>query len=183
MRFFDFATLLAGALPLASSVQASDINLPARNPWAADGPYPMSHPNPAQTDVTIVRGPTQGKKLSLADAKMVPLVWCSAPIVKKIGGDTVVIAGNPHGLLKIVATGEDFELVSTMPYPGTEGAHTDVTPAKIDASIARIDEKRRKKQDWRLLFKAGFITTLLEDGDLLLGGFFGVKRFDVGQLR
>jgi hypothetical protein len=29
----------------------------------------------------------------------------------------------------------------------------------------------------------GGITTLLEDGDLLLGGFFTVKRFDVGHLR
>jgi len=29
----------------------------------------------------------------------------------------------------------------------------------------------------------GGITTLLEDGDLLLGGLFTVKRFDVGHLR
>jgi hypothetical protein len=29
----------------------------------------------------------------------------------------------------------------------------------------------------------GGITTLLEDGDLLLGGFFSVKRYDIGHLR
>ena len=29
----------------------------------------------------------------------------------------------------------------------------------------------------------GGITTLLSDGDLLLGGFFAVKRYDVGHLR
>ena len=29
----------------------------------------------------------------------------------------------------------------------------------------------------------GGITTLLEDGDLLLGGFFAVKRYDIGHLR
>jgi len=29
----------------------------------------------------------------------------------------------------------------------------------------------------------GGITTLLDDGDLLLGGFFAVKRYDVGHLR
>ena len=29
----------------------------------------------------------------------------------------------------------------------------------------------------------GGITTLLEDGDFLLGGFFAVKRYDVGHLR
>ncbi len=147
MRLFDWLAppVLTGLLLLiAPSVQASEPSLPARNPWAADGPYPMSHHNPAQTDVTIVQGPTQGKKLTRADAEWVPLVWCSAPIVKKIGEDTVVIAGNPHGLLKIVATGEDFELVSSMPYPGTEGVHTDITPEKIEASIARIDYKRRR---------------------------------------
>ena len=29
----------------------------------------------------------------------------------------------------------------------------------------------------------GGITTRLDDGDLLLGGFFAVKRYDVGHLR
>ena len=29
----------------------------------------------------------------------------------------------------------------------------------------------------------GGITTLLEDGDLLLGGFFSVKRYNIGHLR
>jgi len=29
----------------------------------------------------------------------------------------------------------------------------------------------------------GGITTLLEDGDLLLGSFFAVKRYDIGHLR
>ena len=28
----------------------------------------------------------------------------------------------------------------------------------------------------------GGITTLLDDGDLLLGGFFSVKRYDIGHL-
>ena len=29
----------------------------------------------------------------------------------------------------------------------------------------------------------GGVTTLLEDGDLLLGGFFALKRYDIGHLR
>ncbi len=29
----------------------------------------------------------------------------------------------------------------------------------------------------------GGIATLIEDGDLLLGGFFAVKRYDIGHLR
>ncbi|MDG2049502.1 MAG: hypothetical protein P8M78_05020, partial [Myxococcota bacterium] len=37
-----------GSPALASSPFAT----PARNLWLADGPYPMSHHNPAQTDVS-----------------------------------------------------------------------------------------------------------------------------------
>jgi hypothetical protein len=150
--------LLSGIAPSGS---ASNVNAPAPNPWAASGPYPMSHHNPAQTDVSIVEGPTRGKKLELADARLVPVVWCSAPIVKQVGDDTIVIAGTPHGLAKIKATGEDFTLIARTPYPGVDD-HADVTPEKIDASIARIDEKRRKKQDWRLLFNAGLMLWQLE---------------------
>lgn len=81
-----------------------------------------------------------------------PLVWCSAPTYKRIGGDTVVIASNPTGLIKIRASGEDFSLVSNVPYPGREQVHAEVTNEKIMAAMANIDEKRRNKQDWRLLF-------------------------------
>jgi hypothetical protein len=141
---------------------AQDIALPSPHPWAADGPYPMSHHNSGQTDVTVVDGPTKGKKLTRADVKTVPVVWCSAPIVKKVGDHTTVIAGTPHGLAKIDATGEAFDLVSFMPYPGLEEEHTDVTHEDIAWHMDRIDEKRRKKQDWRLLFHSAYMLWGLE---------------------
>jgi len=65
---------------------AGDAALPQRNAFAADGPYPMSHHNPGQTDVTIIEGPTRGKQLTRFEARTVPVIWCSAPIVKKVGG-------------------------------------------------------------------------------------------------
>ncbi len=149
--------LVGSLLTIALAANAADINLPAKNPWAATGPYPMSHHNPAQTDVSIVDGPSVGKKLTRDDAKTVPVTWCSAPIVKKVGDETIVIAGTPIGLVKIKATGEDFEWVSTMPYPGLEGEHDDVTSETITGVMTRIDEKRRKKQDWRLLFQSALM--------------------------
>jgi hypothetical protein len=153
---------ILASLFLPAGFVAADIALPKTNPWAAAGPYPMSHHNPAQTDVTVVAGPTRGKKLELTDAKTVPVVWCSAPIVKKVGKHTTVIAGTAHGLAKIDATGEAFDLVSFMPYPGIEEEHTDVTHEDIAWHRERIDEKRRRKQDLRLLFHSAYMLWSLE---------------------
>ena len=75
------------------SLVSSKFATPARNPWLADGPYPMSHHNPAQTDVSTEHGATQGKDLVAADVKTVPVTWSSSPLVKKVGGGTTVIAG------------------------------------------------------------------------------------------
>ena len=146
----------------AEAGQAAQAALPAPHPWAAAGPYPMSHHNPAQTDVTVVNGPTRGKQLSREDAKTVPVVWCSAPIVKKVGDHTTVVAGTPHGLVKIDATGEAFDYVALMPYPGFEDEHADVTNEDIAWHMNRIDEKRRKKQDLRLLFHSAYMLFGLE---------------------
>ncbi len=156
------STFLATALLGVPVFAGASAALPAANPWAAAGPYPMSHHNPAQTDVTIVDGPTKGKKLERADAKLVPVVWCSAPIVKKVGAHTTVIAGTAHGAAKIDATGDAFDLVSFMPYPGLEDEHTDVTPEDISWFVERIDEKRRNEQDLRLLFYSAYMLWGLE---------------------
>jgi hypothetical protein len=163
------------SLLLAATAAAESAALPPPNPWTAAGPYPMSHHNPAQTDVTVVAGPTKGKQLELADAKTVPVTWCSAPIVKKVGAHTTVIAGTPLGLAKIDATGEAFDFVSFMPYPGVDADHSDVTPDVIAKHMRRIDDKRRRKQDLRLLFHSahmlwGFELNLRNGGS----GAYGV---------
>lgn len=134
-----------------SPPQDTDVATPARNPWLADGPYPVSHHNPAQTDLSTEKGATRGKDLTPAEGHTVPVTWCSAPIVKEVDGETTVIAGAANALVKIRATSEDFEWVSTLPYP--EGSdHTDVTPAKIASVMEGIDESRRSHDDWGLLY-------------------------------
>ena len=162
--FLPFAAALL--IFAAGESWAAAVGVPAPHPFAAAGPYPMSHHNPGQTDLTIIEGPTKGKQLRLTDAKHVPVVWCSAPIVKKVaseeGGHTTVIAGTAHGLVKIDATGEAFDLIGLMPYPGFEQDHADVSHDDIAWHMDRIDEKRRKKQDWRLLFEAGYMLWGLE---------------------
>ena len=139
---------------LYRSTAAASINLPEPNPWFANSPYAISHHNAAQTDITEVNGPSISKKLTLDDAKTVPLLWCSAPTYKIIGGETIVIASNPLGLIKVRASGEDFELISNVPYPNREEVHARVSDELIREVMADIDEKRRKKQDWRLLFNS-----------------------------
>ncbi len=145
-----FAPLLcAGVLSLSVTAQAGE--LPAANPFVAGSPYAISHHDPAQTDVTRVDGPTVGGKLTHAQAQTVPLLWCSAPLYKTLGKETVVIASNPLGLVKVRATGEDFTLVSNVPYPGREKVHADGSDEAIAAVMQKIDHRRRNKQDWRLL--------------------------------
>jgi hypothetical protein len=141
------------ALIAGASVQrAAAASLPADNPWVADSPYAISHHDPAQTDITGVDGPTVGARLTLEQSQWVPVVWCSAPTYKQVGDDIIVIASTPMGIVKVRATGEDFEFVSSMPYPNREDVHAEVTDERIAEVMADIDEKRRKKQDWRLLF-------------------------------
>ncbi|MEM9256972.1 MAG: hypothetical protein AAGA91_16125 [Pseudomonadota bacterium] len=127
---------------------------PAVNPWLANSPYAISHHDPAQTDVTDVDGPRRGAKLGLADVQTVPLVWCSAPLYKRVGDETMVIASNPLGLVKVRATAEDFSLVSDVPYPGRESVHAEVSLDKLEQTLFAIDQRRRSNQDWRLLFES-----------------------------
>jgi hypothetical protein len=143
--------VLVGTLIGAQASIAQQHNLPPDNPWVSDAAYAISHHNSAQTDTTTVNGPSVGKKLTLDDVKSIPLVWCSAPLFKHIGDDTVVIASNPMGLIKVRATGEDFELISNVPYPNREEVHAEVTDDVIMDIMERIDDKRRKKLDGRLL--------------------------------
>jgi hypothetical protein len=42
------------------------------NPWLAEGAYPISHHNPAQTDTTAVAGPDLGRRLRVDKVKHVP---------------------------------------------------------------------------------------------------------------
>ena len=130
------------------------INVPAPNPWVWDSPYAISHHNSAQTDVTHVDGPSVGKKLTLDDVKTVPLLWCSAPTYKTVGEEVIVIASNPMGLIKVRATGEDFTLVSNVPYPGREKVHANATDEKLREVMEAIDDKRRNKKDLGLLLNS-----------------------------
>ena len=81
------------------------------------------------------RGPTRGKDLEPSEGHTVPVTWCSAPIVKEVDGETTVIAGAANGVVKIRATGEAFDHVSTLAYPEWSD-HSDVTPEKIARVMA-----------------------------------------------
>lgn len=145
---------------------------PTRNPWLADGPYPMSHHNPAQTDVSTEHGATRGKDLTLAESHAVPVVWCSAPIVKEVNGETTVIAGSSNGLVKIRATGEAFEHVATLAYPEATD-FSDVTPEVIARVREGIDESRRARDDTSLLLRTlGMFVSMEMWG--LANGAYGV---------
>lgn len=138
---------------LTLTMQAAANGVPA-NPWLADSAYPVSHHNAGQTDSTDVDGPDRGRRLKHDEVKSVPLLWSSAPTFKNVNGERIVVAANPAGIIKIRATGEDFSLVSSVGYPGREDVHEKITDEKLRETMLSIDEKRRNKQDLRLLLNA-----------------------------
>ena len=53
----------------------------------------------------------------------------------------------------------------------------------VDWNTGELKARWRFPDDSRLWNTFGGITTLLEDGDFLLGGFFAVKRVNVSEER
>ncbi len=142
---------IAFSVAAASGASAADVPI---NPWLAQGGYPVSHHDPGQTDSTAIDGPSIGKRVRHDQVQSVPLLWSSAPTYKEVGGETIVIAANPAGIVKVRATGEDFSLVSDVSYPGREDVHAKITAAKLEKTWRRIDERRRNKEDFRLLLNS-----------------------------
>jgi len=153
MPIIQFGRALSAMAIMITALPAIAGEVPA-NPWLADSAYPISHHNPGQTDSTPVDGPDLGKRLTVYDVKTVPILWSSAPTFKNVNEERIVIAANPAGIIKVKATGEEFSLVSNVPYPGREDVHAKVTDEKLRETMLSMDEKRRNKQDLRLLINS-----------------------------
>ena len=147
------APIAALALLLATSaVNAQNApNLPPPNPFLATSAFPISHSNPGATETVAHAGPTKGRKLSVADIKTVPMVFTSNPTVKNVGGERIIIASGVDGIRKILATGEAFELVSFIPYPGHEAYIDKATPAALQAALEKADAAYRSKDEATIL--------------------------------
>ena len=91
----------AGLALLSGVVIADAVTV---NPWLAQGAYPISHHDAAQTDSTWVDGPDRGGRLRTDQVKSVPLLWSSAPTYKMVSGERIVVAANPAGIIKVRAT-------------------------------------------------------------------------------
>ena len=107
--------------------------------------------NPGATEAVAHAGPTKGRTLSVADVKTVPNVFTSNPTVKNVDGERIVIAAGVDGIRKIVATGEAFELVSFLPYPGLEAQPQKATPAALQAALDKADAAHRTKDEATIL--------------------------------
>ena len=167
------ALSLALALTSASAQQTNASktpNMPARNPWLVDSAMPINHANAAQTDSVLHAGPTKGRKLTAADVLIVPTVFTSSPLIKKEGGETILIGSGVNGIRKIIATGESFKEVSFLPYPGFGATAAKGTPEAIRAVLAEADAARRSNDEAKILAvskkmeELGFTYKTLMDG-------------------
>lgn len=140
----------------AAFAQQSIPNMPARNPWLAEGVYPTSHFNPGATDSVLHAGPSKGKKLTRdQDVKTVSNVMVSNPALKKVGTDTIGFASGTLGILKILLTGKALEPVSFTSYPGLEEWAPKADEKGVAALLAEVDAARREKDDAKLLAAIG----------------------------
>ena len=135
----------------ASSAFAQNVNFPAKNSWLTDSVYPTSHHNPGQTDASPLDGPTIGKDLTVDDIKTVKGLFNSQPVTKHIGKDRILITAGVLGIRKIYATGEAFEEISFMPYPGLEDLANKTTEESLNKFVAKLDSAREAKDDAAIL--------------------------------
>jgi hypothetical protein len=142
---------LAFVLMTATAYAQAVPNMPTKNPWLATSAFPISHSNPGATEAVPHAGPTKGRKLSVADVKIVPNVFASNPTIKNVGGERIIIASGVDGTRKILATGEAFGLVSFIPYPGHEAYVAKATPAALQAALDKADAAYRTKDEAAIL--------------------------------
>lgn len=142
---------LTAALMSTTVFAQQAVNLPAKNPWLTDSVYPTSHHNPAQTDVSPIAGPSASKALGPRDVRIVPKVFVSNPVVTRIGEDRVIYAAGSTGISKILATGDMFEEVAYLPYPGFEALGSPSVSAGLAEQLTAVDAARRSYNDAGIL--------------------------------
>ena len=154
MKFTVLAAGFAMLLCLVTSttlLAKEELTFPARNPWLIDSVYPTSHHDPAQTDVSHIAGPVVGQSLTADDVKMVDTVFVSNPTVKRIGNDRIIFASGVNGITKILATGESFQPLSFLPFPGFEAVAKKGSSEAIAAVVEKLDAARRGYDDAGIL--------------------------------
>ncbi|AVH24078.1 hypothetical protein [Nocardia cyriacigeorgica] len=118
--------------------EAAAPSSPPANPWLAESEYPITHFNSAATDASTVTGPEVSKELSHSDVQYVATTYSSNPTVKYIGDDRIVLAPSMYGIHKIRATGDRFEEIDFLPYPGMQPPDPALVDSLIDATDAAI---------------------------------------------
>src|SRR5580704_2492029 len=152
--------------------------LPTRNPWLADSVYPISHFNPGATDSVEHAGPTHGRQLTADDVKFVLNIYTSNATVKTEDNETIVIAAGIDGIRKINATGDAFDLVSFVAYPGLEILSEVATPEALESVLEDADLAVREKDDAKILALSERLAEIGFNRRYLGNGFYNLIDAD-----
>ena len=143
---FSMTQYVAGfALVLWPALAAQAATSPPVNPWLAQGAYPISHHNSAQSDSTPVDGPNVGRRLRTDEVQTVPLLWSSAPTFKVVNGETIVVAANPDaaGLGR-----RDRPLNAGRRHGNLAPANRENSPSTASEGTHRADHRNRERRSW-----------------------------------
>ena len=155
-----------------------DARMPTRNPWLADSVYPISHFNPGATDSIEHPAPTRGRQLTADDVKFVLNVYTSNATIKTEGDETIIIASGIDGIRKINATGDAFDLVSFVAYPGLEILSEIATPEALEAALEDADRAVREKDDAKILALSERLAEIGFSRRYLVNGFYNLIDSD-----
>jgi hypothetical protein len=152
--------------------------MPTRNPWLADSVYPISHFNPGATDSVEHAGPTHGRQLTADDVKFVLNIYTSNATVKTEDNETIVIAAGIDGIRKINATGDAFDLVSFVAYPGLEILSEVATPEALESALEDADLAVREKDDAKILALSERLAEIGFSRRYVVNGFYNLIDSD-----
>jgi hypothetical protein len=157
---------------------AHALRMPTRNPWLADSVYPISHFNPGATDSLEQAGPTHGRQLTADDVKFVVNIYTSNATVKTERNETIIIASGIDGIRKINATGDAFDLVSFVAYPGLEILSEIATPEALESALEDTDLAVREKDDAKILALSERLAEIGFSRRYLVNGFHNLIDSD-----
>ncbi len=163
-REFPLSGASLMAAPIAGSVCLTDAalaqpaapNMPARNPWLADGRLSLVALQSWSDRLRPACGPRERQEARARPGREGRVERDGVqPRLKKVGADTIGFASGTSGILKILLTGKALEALSFTAYPGLEDRAKKANDKAVAALLADVDAARRAKDDAKLLAAIG----------------------------
>lgn len=113
-------------------------NMPPKNPFLVDGPSALTHWNPAQTDATVIPGPTGIKqipeeKIQRFPGGLINISYVNGPVYPT--GEQVIWLANNNRIAKVMIENDQSKLIAEYKIPGQPY----LSPQEANAVTDKLD--------------------------------------------